>query len=166
MGLLDSLNYSTSNKQINKNVMYYKMHTNKIKWNSESYVCIWELHSPSVTNAVAWGEGVGYHLMIGNHGAQVRLCQIMVPSKSVKLSLVTLPPNALFFSQESNGSVTHTSNKGRVYPQWRQAGRVDTRPVDPWGAGESRHSLLVNTGSLLKSFTLVGFCSVWICRIN
>ena len=89
----------------------------KKKKKKESYVCVWELHSPSVTNAVAWGEGVGYRLVIGNHGAQVRLCQSMIPSKSVKLSLVTLHMNALFVSQESNGSVTHTSNKGKVYPQ-------------------------------------------------
>ena len=51
------------------------------------------------------------------HGAQVRLCQSMVPSKNVRLSLVTLQPNALFFSQESSDLVTHASNKGQVYPQ-------------------------------------------------
>ena len=56
-------------------------------------------------------------LVIGNHGAQVRLCRSIVPSKDMKLSLVTLYPNASFFSQESNGLVTHTSSKGKVYPQ-------------------------------------------------
>lgn len=38
-------------------------------------------------------------LVIGNHGAQVRLCRSIVPSKDMKLSLVTLYPNASFFSQ-------------------------------------------------------------------
>lgn len=52
-----------------------------------------------------------------SHGAEVRLRQSMVPSKNVKLSLVTLQPNALFFSQEPSDLVTHASSKGKVYPQ-------------------------------------------------
>ena len=51
------------------------------------------------------------------HGAQIRLCQSMVPSKNEKLSLVTLQSNALLFSQESSDLLTHASNKGKVYPQ-------------------------------------------------
>lgn len=75
-------------------------------------------------------------------GAQLRLCQCTKddPQKEWSCSqwLYTLALAFSFLGSSflNMGSVAHTSNKGQVYPQWRQTGKVDARPVESlecWG---------------------------------
>lgn len=118
-----------------------------------------------MANAAASGESVGCCLVIDNCGAQVRLCQSRVPGKSVKLSLVTLHSNTWFFSQELKSSAAHTSNEGQTYPQWRQAGRVDTRLVgssECWGI----QTQLAGQRPFPALWHCVRHCSVWTCQTS